>query len=47
MMIVVIFCTGQATTKPRLQDILQREENLDIEGLIKDAIANLEMEVIV
>lgn len=40
------FAPDRPTTKPRLQDILREEENLDIEGLVKDAIANLEMEVI-
>lgn len=40
------FAPDRPVTKPRLKDILAEEEKLDVEGLIKEALETLEIEVI-
>lgn len=40
------FAPDRPVTKPRINDILREEENLDIDGLIKDALETVEIEYI-
>ncbi|WP_300410938.1 tRNA uracil 4-sulfurtransferase ThiI [Lagierella sp.] len=38
-----VFLPDRPVTKPRLSDILRSEENLDVEGLVRDAIDRMEI----
>lgn len=40
------FAPDRPATKPRLSDILREEEKLDVDGLIKDALATMEIQLI-
>jgi thiamine biosynthesis protein ThiI len=41
-----IFVPKHPKTRPRLQEIKKSEENLDFEGLVKDALENAEVVIV-